>query len=134
MLEFPRIASGSTRDVYDLGDGTVIKVCFWPGSPGIKDYYARSEVTPENASYMAHRMQHGCPCAREAKLWNSSKSKALLPVLAHGACWVRMPFVAPAYFSAVPRIDELFNLGVGDQTETNFALYKGRKVCIDYGG
>lgn len=68
-----RIGRGTTRDVYDLGDGTVLKVC--------------------RKTRHAHRVGY-CPCETEGEHWNRHHGKdsesLFAPVVAYGPCWIRM--------------------------------------------
>ena len=128
MLTFPLLAAGSTRYVYDLGH-EVVKVCFW------------RDRDPENLDtiQMAHRMNWGCPCEREAALWQSSRSKLLLPILAHGPCWVRTPkatLPTKMDYAAIEalRIELANTLQVGDIWAGNVGYWQDKLVAIDYGG
>lgn len=112
---FPKIGDGSTRKVFDLGDGTVVKVC--------------------------HALDHGsdvCPCLKEIEVWAAFLDHPrLVPVIEGGLHWVRMPkidkdFTSPLWQTYTHACREI-PPGVGDYGSSNWSPYKGMLRMHDYG-
>jgi hypothetical protein len=75
-MEFPELGQGAFRTTYDLGDGTVVKIC-------------RGDWCAESLKALHYR----CHCLREAERWASAGEAAriyLAPVIDSGLHWVRM--------------------------------------------
>jgi len=112
------IGTGGSRDVYALGDGTVLKVDSNPDE-GIGN------------------------CQTEAAVWaavaGTPDADLFAPVLAHGAGWLVMAEADCDRFSAADadawisaHYDRLIALGVDDITIHNVGRIGGRFVVVDY--
>lgn len=116
MISWPIIGEGTTRTVYDLGDGTVVKICSWSACCGDR---------------------WSCHCAREATRWSAGGSPILAPILDSGTCWVRMPKADDIPKKHESRsLEQVFRLateeGLCDLHPGNFGWFGNRLLCIDY--
>lgn len=123
MLTFPEIGRGSSRTVYDLGDGTVVKVC-----------------------HACAGLQF-CQCALEAVNWarlrESPAREYIVPIIACGPCWVRMPKARPVYTipESLGAVEEWYRENYqelkrwaigGDCGNWNICEYEGKYRLHDY--
>lgn len=131
LTELPLLGKGTTRAVYDLSDGTVVKTC--KGMPH------------------AHRVGY-CPCEAETANWakfaSSPNAELFAPVLEGGECWNRMvkadsvpvpcldgcpngmPYDADWFMGAYRAIKEFYNI---DIHPGQFGIFGGKYKLLDYG-
>lgn len=126
----PMLGKGTTRHVWDLGDGTVLKTCF---------------------GRAAHRGPY-CPCLDEHKFWGKIHAEAggalFAPTYEAGDCWVRMkkadsvpvpclggcpggmPYGADWYRKAAAKIYQFYP---HDIHPGQFGIFGGQYKLLDYG-
>ena len=129
--DLPRIGKGTTRGVYDLGDGTVLKRC---------------------EGRHAHRAGY-CPCMSEGEFWAKiqARTEAVLfaPTYESGECWTRMqkadsvpvpcldgacppgmPYGANWFIKAE---QEILPVYPHDIHPGQFGIFEGKVKLLDYG-
>ena len=130
-LSLPRLGKGTTRGVYDLGDGTVLKRC---------------------EGRDAHRNGY-CSCESEGKFWAKIQGRAeaalFAPTYESGECWTRMQKAdevpVPCLDGACPRNmpygadwframeSKIYPVYARDIHPGQFGIFGGSYKLLDYG-